>query len=107
MATELSHVQDVLQLEFRRVQDALFDYQRTWFTERSREFFSLELCGEAGELANLEKKRWKGTEIENGRFGEEAADVFIALLNYCERAKIDLAQAIAEKIAKIPPSKHP
>ena len=37
---------------------AEFDlYQMKHFPKRSSAFFALELCGEAGELANLEKKK--------------------------------------------------
>lgn len=90
----------------KEIQQAFAAHQETNFKERPREFFSLELCGEAGELANLEKKRWKGNEIEIGRFNEEAADVFIALCNYCNSAGVDLADAVMQKVGLIPPTKN-
>lgn len=87
------------------IQRGFDEYQSQHFIQRSGEFFALELCGEAGELANLVKKQWKGLQIENGRLGEEAADVCIALFNYCNAAGINLASAVADKVKKIPPSK--
>ena len=59
------------------------------------------MCGEAGELANLEKKEWKGREIAHPDFAEEAADVAIALLNYANSKQIDLALEVERKMAKI------
>ena len=76
-------------------------YQKACFTERPPEFFALELNGEAGELANLEKKAWKGKDVEYARFDDEAADVFIALMNYCNARGVDVAAAVAEKLAEI------
>ncbi|MBL7998348.1 MAG: hypothetical protein JNL32_06895 [Candidatus Kapabacteria bacterium] len=80
----------------------LFDkYQNAAFTKRPPEFFALELCGEAGELANLEKKRWKGKEIEQERLADEAADVLIALMNYTNARGIDLGSAVRDKLVRI------
>ncbi len=78
-------------------------YQKDHFPERSPEFFALELCGEAGEVANLEKKLWKGRkeEVSDAALAEEAADAFIALLNYANARGIDLADAVYEKLLKI------
>lgn len=83
------------------VQEGFDAYQRACFTERPSEFFALELNGEAGELANLEKKAWKGKEIPADRFEDEAADVFIALMNYCNARGINLGEAVAEKVRTI------
>jgi len=76
-------------------------YQKEYFQQRPPEFFALELCGEAGELANKEKKLWKGKEISNDELSEEAADVFIALFNYSNSRNINLAEAIVDKLEKI------
>lgn len=85
----------------QRIQ-ALFDrYQQAKFTARPPEFFCLELCGEAGELANLQKKLWKGKDIAHEHLADEAADVLIALMNYANAADIDLAQAVAAKLRRI------
>ena len=77
------------------------DYQKKCFTKRKPEFFCLELNGEAGELANLEKKLWKGKNIEPALLEDEAADVFIALMNYCNSRKINIGKAVEEKLEKI------
>ncbi len=76
-------------------------YQRAKFTERPAEFFSLELCGEAGELANLEKKLWKGKAIAHEALSDEAADVLIALMNYANARGIDLGAAVVAKLYRI------
>jgi NTP pyrophosphatase (non-canonical NTP hydrolase) len=87
------------------VQHAFDAYQRECFIERPGEFFSLELCGEAGELANLEKKRWKGADIPSERLADEAADVLIALMNYANARNIDLAAAVCSKLSRIAPTR--
>lgn len=85
----------------RTLQNEFDRYQRAAFPVRPSNFFSLELCGEAGELANLEKKVWKGRAIADAAFIDEAADVLIALLNYCNSRGIDLAAAAEQKMAEI------
>ena len=87
------------------VQQSFDSYQTECFIQRPPEFFALELCGEAGELANLEKKRWKGSDIDPGRVADEAADVLIALMNFCNAAHIDLAEAVGRKLVRIPTNK--
>ncbi|MBN2327276.1 MAG: hypothetical protein JXR73_08975 [Candidatus Omnitrophica bacterium] len=84
----------LLQNEFDR-------YQREAFPVRGPNFFALELNGEAGELANLEKKAWKGKKIDPEDFAGEAADVMIALLNYANSRNIDLAKAVEQKMRMI------
>lgn len=83
-----------LQKEFAR-------YQKAGFPERGANFFALELNGEAGELANLEKKVWKGKEIPLDQFEDQAADVLIALLNYANARGVNLAKATEKKMAVI------
>ncbi|MGI9628725.1 MAG: hypothetical protein ACR2QM_17960 [Longimicrobiales bacterium] len=83
-----------LQAEFQR-------YQEAAFPPRSSRFFALELAGETGELANLEKKVWKGRVVADEDFQDEAADVCIALVNFANSRGIDLAQAVAEKMGRI------
>ena len=83
-----------LQTEFSRYQDAAFP-------DRPARFFALELAGETGELANLEKKVWKGRTVAEAHFEDEAADVCIALLNYANSRGIDLARAVDEKMRLI------
>lgn len=85
---------EALQEEFRV-------YQEAAFPEREARFFALELCGEAGELANLEKKAWKGRRVEEAAYADEAADVFIAVMNYANARGVDLSRAVAGKMAEI------
>ena len=84
----------ILQSEFRR-------YQEVAFPERPPRFFALELAGETGELANLEKKVWKGRQVADADFNDESADVCIALLNFANSRGIDLASAVARKMRRI------
>lgn len=84
-----------------RLQQEFDSYQQEAFPHRPSRFFSLELCGEAGELANLEKKEWKGRTMAADDFEDEAADVCIALLNYANSRSIDLASAVETKMAEI------
>ena len=92
-----------LQKEFDR-------YQEAAFPQRSTSFFSLELCGEAGELANLEKKAWRGQQQDAAAFEDEAADVVIAILNYANTRGVDLAREVERKMKVIEsrrmPSRH-
>lgn len=102
------HCQDLVErigTSVPSVQEGFDAYQRACFVDRPSEFFALELCGEAGELANLEKKRWKGLEIDPARIADEAADVFIALMNFSNAAGIDLAAAVAAKLERITPNR--
>ncbi len=83
------------------IQSEFDSYQNNYFPKRTPEFFCLELNGEAGELANAEKKLWKGKNVENSLLEDEAADVFIALMNYSNSRKINLGEAVKEKLIKI------
>ena len=83
------------------LQDEFARYQQEAFPEREPRFFALELAGETGELANLEKKEWKGREVDRAAYTDEAADVMIAVMNYANARGIDLAEAVSEKMAKI------
>lgn len=83
------------------IQEGFDQYQEKFFPRRQPEFFCLELNGEAGELANAEKKIWKGKSIPKELLAEEAADVFIALLNYVNSRKINLTEALLVKLNRI------
>ena len=83
------------------IQEEFEEYQKAYFSERSPQFFCLELNGEAGELANLEKKIWKGRDIRPEMLADEAADVFIALMNYANSRKINLGEAVSIKLQTI------
>ncbi|MCX7880507.1 MAG: hypothetical protein N2517_07580 [Ignavibacteria bacterium] len=73
-------------------------YQIQFFPARTPEFFCLELNGEAGELANSEKKIWKGKKIPLEVLEDESADVFIALLNYVNARNLNLTNALLKKL---------
>jgi NTP pyrophosphatase (non-canonical NTP hydrolase) len=83
------------------IQKHFEDYQKANFPERSPQFFCLELNGEAGELANKEKKIWKGRELDEAKLADEAADVFIALMNYVNSRNLNLEASIIHKLEKI------
>jgi len=96
---------DILQKLISQIDDNLpviqqgFDYyQEQFFKKKPPEFFCLELNGEAGELANLEKKLWKGRTISEDDLSDEAADVFIALINYCNSRNINLSSSLIKKL---------
>lgn len=85
----------------KNIQEGFDKYQIGYFKQKSPEFFCLELNGEAGELANFEKKQWKGNNVEKNSFEDEAADVLIALMNYSNSRDINLADAVTKKLIKI------
>lgn len=89
---------EFLEVYLAQIQKDFENYQNNYFPKRSPEFFCLELNGEAGELANLEKKIWKGKHIQMCEIADEAADTFIALLNYVNSRKINLAEAVVNKL---------
>lgn len=89
---------EIISDNLSRIQNQFNQYQKEYFPERSPQFFCLELNGEAGELANLEKKRWKGREVSNEKIADEAADVLIALMNYANSRNINLEKAVQNKL---------
>jgi len=90
-----------LENALRQAQEGFNAYNCAAFPKRPAEFFALELAGEAGEIANNEKKIWKGREIPHEDLADEAADVLIAVVNYANARGIDLAGAVAEKLHEI------
>ena len=98
---ELPNIINAVTDGLKAIQNEFDKYQKAKFTAKSPEFFCLELNGEAGELANIEKKQWKGKHIPHDRFADEAADVLIALMNYSNARGVDLAEAVATKLLKI------
>jgi NTP pyrophosphatase (non-canonical NTP hydrolase) len=83
-----------------KIQENFNDYQNQAFPKREPQFFALELAGECGELANLEKKMWRDSslKLKENELEFEAADVFIALLNYCNSRSINLEEAVSKKL---------
>lgn len=90
-----------LEQALRTAQDGFARYNAAAFPSRPPEFFALELAGEAGELANKEKKLWKGRAIPPEDLADEAADVVIAAVNYANARGLDLAGAVARKLREI------
>lgn len=86
-----------------KTQSSFMNYQLRAFGQRSASFFALELAGECGELANLEKKMWRDPHrpVDEKHLADEAADVFIALMNYCNARGIQLEAAVQSKLARI------
>lgn len=87
----------------RIIQSEFYQYQEQAFPSRSSAFFALELAGECGELANLEKKSWRDSTRSppDERFAEEAADTLIAILNYANTRGIDLEAEVTKKLTTI------
>ncbi len=86
-----------------QVQDSFLKYQNQAFESRSPSFFALELAGECGELCNIEKKIWRdeSAPFDFAHLSDEAADVFIALTNYCNARGINLQNAVELKLVRI------
>ena len=101
MVERIKHFFPKVAGQLASVQACFDQYQRAAFPERPGEFFALELAGETGELANLEKKRWKGKPVDDAMLADEAADVLIALMNYANARGIDLGAAVEEKLGVI------
>lgn len=94
------HIKEMTELAraLQEAQRGLAFYNEKAFPPRPPEFFALELSGEAGELANKEKKIWKGKPIPVEDLAEEAADVLIAVLNYSNSRGINLGEALLHKL---------
>lgn len=95
------HLTQTVSANLPKILEYFDKYQSEFFPKRKPEFFCLELNGEAGELANSEKKIWKGKQIAKEELAEEAADVFIALINYVNTRKIDLTDSLLKKLNRI------
>jgi dCTP diphosphatase len=79
-----------------------FNADRAWGAFHTPKDLALALNVEAAEV--LELFLWSGAQTDLppdrlDRLRHEAADVLICLLNLCDRAGIDLAQAFLDKLA--------
>lgn len=87
----------------KNIQREFDRYQKAAFEDRVPAFFALELAGECGELANMEKKHWRdpsqAPSLED--VADEAADVFIALMNYSNSRGFNLEEKINQKLKRI------
>lgn len=61
-------------------------------------FLALAICGEAGELANLVKKSWRGDSVDPNDIRDEIADIRIYLEHLTRHLNIDLDQACEQKL---------
>lgn len=82
-----------------------FVAERDWAQFHSPRNLAMALSVEAGEL--LELFLWSrddgpqpAVDSRVPRVADEAADVFLCLLNLCDRMGIDLEQALRDKLAR-------
>jgi NTP pyrophosphatase (non-canonical NTP hydrolase) len=61
-------------------------------------FLTLAICGEAGELANLIKKSWRGDAIDLEKVRHEIADIRIYLNQLATHLGFDIDDACKEKL---------
>jgi NTP pyrophosphatase (non-canonical NTP hydrolase) len=61
-------------------------------------FLALAIAGEAGELANLVKKKWQGDAVDHQRVREEIADIRIYLEHIARHLHVDIDAACEEKL---------
>lgn len=64
-------------------------------------FLALAICGEAGELGNLIKKKWLGDEVDEQLIRSEIADIRIYLEHLARHLRIDLDQACEQKVTVV------
>ncbi len=64
-------------------------------------FLALAISGEAGELANLVKKMWRGDDVEAGQIRDEIADLRIYLEHLSRHLQIDLDSACDKKLEEV------
>lgn len=74
------------------------------YSNTDERFLALALCGEAGELANMVKKRWRDSADLSEEIRDEIADirVYLELLAKCfgiEGDKLD--QRVKKKLEKV------
>lgn len=82
-----------------------FATARDWDQFHSIKNLLLAMVGEVGELAELvqwksdrELEEFLSTEEGQKRFGEEVADVFIYLVRIAQKAGLDIAKVVSEKL---------
>src|SRR5262245_31524658 len=64
-------------------------------------FLALAICGEAGELANLVKKMWRGDDVDLAQIRDELADIRIYLEHLARHLKVDLDSACEHKLDEV------
>lgn len=84
------------------------------YSSKDERFLALALCGEAGELANMVKKRWRDGADLSEEIKDEIADirVYLELLAKCfgiegtkldERVQVKLAKVVKKHKARLKP----
>ena len=74
------------------------------YSNTDERFLALALCGEAGELANMIKKRWRDGADLSEQIRDEIADirVYLELLAKCFGIEGDKLDAqVADKLARV------
>src|SRR5438270_5560491 len=64
-------------------------------------FLALAICGEAGELANLVKKSWRGDPVDPNDIRDEIADIRIYLEHLARHLDLDLDRACEQKLDEV------
>ena len=63
-----------------------------------QDFLALAIAGEAGELANIFKKRMRGDDFSFDKAKDELADVYIYVHHLANELGIDLEDAAYDKV---------
>jgi NTP pyrophosphatase (non-canonical NTP hydrolase)/ribosomal protein L40E len=74
------------------------------YSSEDERFLALALCGEAGELANMVKKRWRDGADLTEEIRDEIADIRVYLELLAKRFGIEgdkLEARVVEKLAKV------
>ena len=58
----------------------------------------MAICGEAGELANLVKKSWRGDEVDGNQIRDEIADIRIYIEHLSRCLDFDIDSACEHKL---------
>lgn len=64
-------------------------------------FLTLAICGEAGELANLVKKLWRGDDVDRDLIRDEIADIRIYLEHLSRHLDLDLDKVCERKLDEV------
>lgn len=64
-------------------------------------FLVLAITGEAGELANMFKKWWRGDDLDLSAAKDEIADIYVYLRHLAHHMQFDLDERAAMKVQKV------